>query len=292
MPCYHPLNAMRSSSGIQFTGDTIGNIKIPCGRCVGCRLERSRQWSVRIMHESQLHAANSFITLTYDDAHVPSDYSLRYPDFQKFMKRLRKHTGLPIRYYMCGEYGETFSRPHFHSCIFGFRPEDGVEFSKSGHNPIYTSEVLSKLWPFGFSSFGELTFESAAYVARYVMKKITGDAAKSHYEVIDDATGEVIQRVPEFAHMSLKPGIGSGWYDKFHSDVFPHDEVIARGLPCKPPRYYDKLLKRTNPVMHDEIKLQRVLDNYSKWRDNTPERLKIKETVKNAQISNLRRKIL
>ena len=123
MPCYYPLNAMRSSSGIQFTGDTIGNIKIPCGRCVGCRLERSRQWSVRIMHESQLHAENSFITLTYDDAHVPSDYSLRYPDFQKFMKRLRKHTGLPIRYYMCGEYGETFSRPHFHSCIFGFRPE-------------------------------------------------------------------------------------------------------------------------------------------------------------------------
>jgi len=292
MPCYHPLNAMRSSSGIQFTGDTIGNIKIPCGRCVGCRLERSRQWSVRIMHESQLHAENSFITLTYDDAHVPSDYSLRYPDFQKFMKRLRKHTGLPIRYYMCGEYGETFSRPHFHSCIFGFRPEDGVEFSKSGGNPIYTSEVLSKLWPFGFSSFGELTFESAAYVARYVMKKITGDAAKSHYEVIDDATGEVIQRVPEFAHMSLKPGIGSGWYDKFHSDVFPHDEVIARGFPCKPPRYYDKLLKRTNSVMHDEIKLQRVLDNYSKWRDNTPERLKIKETVKNAQISNLKRKIL
>ena len=171
-------------------------------------------------------------------------------------------------------------------------PEDGVEFSKSGGNPIYTSEVLSKLWPFGFSSFGELTFESAAYVARYVMKKITGDAAKSHYEVIDDATGEIIQRVPEFAHMSLKPGIGSGWYDKFHSDVFPHDEVIARGFPCKPPRYYDKLLKRTNPVMHDEIKLQIVLDNYSKWRDNTPERLKIKETVKNAQISNLKRKIL
>lgn len=292
MPCYYPLNAMRSSSGIQFTGDTIGNIKIPCGRCVGCRLERSRQWSVRIMHESQLHAENSFITLTYDDGNVPSDYSLRYSDFQKFMKRLRKHTGLPIRYYMCGEYGETFSRPHFHACIFGFRPNDGVEFSKSGDNLIYTSDILSELWPFGFSSFGQLTFESAAYVARYVVKKITGDAAKSHYEVIDDATGEVIQRVPEFAHMSLKPGIGSGWYDKFHTDVFPHDEVVSRGFPCKPPRYYDKLLKRTDPVMYDEIKLQRVLDNYAKWRDNTPERLAIKETVKNAQITYLRRKIL
>lgn len=293
MPCFHPLTAFRLSNGsVVFAerGDVVKQLQLPCGRCVGCRLERSRQWAIRIMHESQCHDSNCFITLTYDDAHLPEGGSLKYPDFQRFMKRLRKSLpGRSVRYFVAGEYGDGLGRPHFHACIFGY------DFSSSKLSPvrknsqgdiIYSSDELSVLWPYGFSSVGALTFQSAAYVARYVLKKVTGSKSNAHYQVVEPDTGEIVgSRTPEFCAMSLKPGIGSAWFSRFHSDVFPHDYVVANGHPSKPPRYYDVLLKRISPDVHESIAYDREVDALKRYQDNTPERLAVRETVANARLS-------
>jgi hypothetical protein len=103
-----------------------GTLELPCGQCIGCRLERSRQWAMRCLHESSLYDRNAFVTLTYDDEHLPPGGSLNYPDFQRFMKRLRKNSKSPIRFYMGGEYGESTLRPHFHVCLFGYDFPDKV----------------------------------------------------------------------------------------------------------------------------------------------------------------------
>lgn len=295
MPCFHPIEAFQLTSGGPLLfwnkpGD-YRRLTIPCGRCIGCRLERSRQWAVRCMHEKSMHRNNEFVTLTYSPEHFPSHGSLNYSDYQKFMKRLRKRLG-PARFYMCGEYGENFGRPHFHSILFGVSFPDRKPFklSPSG-SMIYRSAILEDLWPFGFSSTAEVTFESAAYVARYVMKKMTGGLAKSHYEALDESTGEIIDRVPEFNRMSLKPGIGGLWFDKYSSDVYPHDRVIVNGKPCKPPRYYDKLQEKFGDFDFEDIKFKRYVDNLKRAGDNTDERLIAREIVTAAKLSQLKRKL-
>lgn len=294
MPCYHPMKAMRSSHGVKVlpADAPIWNLKLPCGQCHGCRLERSRQWAIRCLHEASLHDSNCFVTLTYSDEHLPSDGGLHHEHFQKFLKRLRKHFDpLKVRYYMAGEYGSNFGRPHFHAILFGVDFDDKKILGKSPSGSIlYRSDKLERLWPFGYSSIGDVSFQSAAYVARYVMKKVTGDAARRTYEVVSTETGEVISRRPDYNAMSLKPGIGAGWFSKYSSDVFPHDRVVHDGTPSKPPRYYDKLLKRVDPDAFENIKQNRV-DNAPDWRDNTPERLAVKEQVSLAATSQLKRKL-
>lgn len=245
---------------------------------------------MRCVHEKQQHAENCYITLTYNDQHIRPDYSLHYEDFQKFMRRLRKHFApAKIRFYMAGEYGESFTRPHFHAILFGIDFADKLFFRKN-HNGdnIYTSAALELLWQKGFSSVGAVTFQSAAYVARYVMKKITGDLAASHYTYIDQH-GEIHERVPEFNHMSLKPGIGATWYEKFHSDVFPADHCITNGFPSPPPRYYEKKLEQANPDLHEVIKKRRKKRQLLNASDNTPRRLRAKEQVAAAKLAHLKR---
>jgi len=295
MACFKPLKAMRSSQGVQILpGDAaVWNLSLPCGQCVGCRLARSREWATRIMFESSLWRYNSFITLTYDDAHLPEDGGLHHRDFQLFLKRFRKnHPDLTIRYYMAGEYGENYGRPHFHACIFnyGFNDRSYLKTMPSG-SKLYTSRELERLWPYGFSSVGDLTFESAAYVARYVMKKVTGRKAESHYETMNPSTGEIFKRRPDYNKMSLRPGIGAGWFDKFRSDVYPHDYVVVNSAKPKPPRYFDKLLKRVDSAAYEYIKEQRELDNREFNPDNLPTRLAVREIVTEARLSSLTRKL-
>lgn len=268
---------------------SYSNLSLPCGKCIGCRLERSRQWAVRCIHEAKMHEENCFITLTYNDVHVPYDYSLNYSHFQLFMKRLRKSLGdKKISFYMCGEYGENFDRPHFHACIFGhaFGFLEPVGKSPAG-SIIYRSLELEKLWTYGFSSVGQVTFESAAYTARYIMKKITGDLADEHYKFVVPETGEVVWRTPEFNRMSLKPAIGLRWLERYRADVYPHDRVVLNGSVSKPPRYYDKYLKKINPLLLEAIQLKREI-GYDKT-DNTDERLKAKEICANARVNRYSR---
>lgn len=294
MACYHPLAAYQlADKSIVFSeragANVLRSLQLPCGQCVGCRLERSRQWAVRCVHEASQHAENAFITLTYDDEHLPADWSLEYGDYQRFMKRLRKRFG-PVRFYMAGEYGEQFGRPHYHACLFGFNFPDRQIWKKSQSGmTIYRSAALEELWPFGYSSIGDVTFESAAYVARYIMKKVTGRQAESHYERIDPETGEVFNRKPEFTKMSLKPGIGARWFEAYQSDVYPGDYVVMRGQKMRPPRYYDRLFAKDNPFEWDEIQYRRELDGRSRAADNTPERLAAKEMVAKARLTKLKR---
>lgn len=296
MPCYHPLSAFQRPDGsIVFSENKSGggrSLSLPCGRCVGCRLERSRQWATRCIHEAKSHSCNSFITLTYDEAHIPEDGSLHYEHFQKFMKRLRRRFG-EVRFYMAGEYGEELERPHFHACLFGVDFSGDRQLWKSSNGfKLYRSPALEVLWPYGFSTVADLTFESAAYTARYVMKKITGDAAESYYRRIDPDTGEVTMLQPEFNRMSLKPGIGARFYEAFSGDVYPHDFCVVNGKESKPPRYYDKLLKRDDPVLYDEIKDEREFVAALKRADNTFDRLEVKEQCAVARLNlNKRNKI-
>lgn len=297
MPCFHPMPAVRMVDGsVKFVSrnkkGVEGTLELPCGQCIGCRLERSRQWAMRCLHESTLYENNCFITLTYDDSNLPAGGSLDYSDFQKFMKRLRKRVKSPVRFYMGGEYGQNGTiRPHFHACLFGYDFFDKVYYKKtSSGEKIYTSKLLESLWPYGLSSVGNVTFESAAYIARYCVQKVTGDLAKAHYQVITD-DGEVIDRVPEFNHMSLKPGIGSRWLEKFQTDVYPRDYVVINGVKTKPPKYYDILFERVDPGTFSEIVAQRELDGYQQTLsgENSDSRLKVREQVQNARLSMLKR---
>lgn len=304
MPCYHPLQAYQSASGdVVFyesnRHDIVRSLQLPCGQCVGCRLERSRQWAIRCVHEASLYKRNCFITLTYSDEHLPDDRSLHYRDFQLFMKRLRKKFKgfqadkdgkFPIRFYMAGEYGENFGRPHFHACIFNFDFQDKVLWKRtSAGSRVFRSRDLEELWPYGFSSVGDVTFESAAYVARYIMKKVNGDAAELHYEYTHPMTGEIISLTPEFNRMSLKPGIGSAWLDKYEKDVYPHDYVVINGKKVKPPKYYDKKFAKTYPVEFDLIQFDRESRAKENPEENWDDRLKVREQVAAARVSLFKR---
>lgn len=268
MPCYSPLRGFRSrhlgpsgKRGVTFRlseGFADLPVLVPCGQCIGCRLERSRQWAVRCMHEAALHEDNCFLTLTYDDAHLPLFGSLDRGAFPAFIKRLRsRFAGRRVRYFHCGEYGERTGRPHYHACVFGFDFADRYKWAVRCGRPAFRSATLESLWPFGASEIGSVTFESAAYVARYICKKVTGANAEAYYSVVAPETGEVVRREPEFVTMSRRPGIGRGWYERFRSEVYPADEVVMRGAVMKPPRYYDKVLEVESPEVLDEVRLAR-----------------------------------
>ncbi len=304
MACFHPLDCWqtgypdeRGRRAISFkeprtTTEPVSRITLPCGQCSGCRLERSRQWAIRCSHEASLYDNNSFITLTYKDDALPPYGSLHKPHFQKFMKRLRKaNPGRKIRYYQCGEYGDNLGRPHYHACLFNYDFSDRILFKESGETRLYTSKILEGLWPFGFSTTGDVTFKSAAYVARYVMKKVTGRKKEDHYSVVDEETGEIVMIEPEYTTMSLKPGIGTGWLEKFSSDVYPSDEIIIDGRPLKPPRFYDNIYEKENAKEFNLIKQRREHLAEDHADDNTPQRLGVREQVQTAQLSNLKRNL-
>lgn len=248
MDCMNPMYAVKIGDKFRFVGavngtsqakrkylyDTTGNfIILPCGQCMACRLNKSRDWATRCVLESQMHEDNCFITLTYDDAHLPKDYGLQKKDFTNFIKRLRKNTGAKIRYYAAGEYGDLYSRPHYHACLFGWKPDDLVLYSVRNGVNLYLSDTLLKAWQYqGYVTVGDVTFESAAYVARYVTKKITGDRAEEHY----------CGRQPEYTVMSRRPGIGAKFFERYSTDIYGKDFLVIRDqIKCKPPRYFDRI---------------------------------------------------
>lgn len=297
MPCYHPLKGYRDAYGGWTADKTKGGapMEVSCGQCIGCRLARSEEWAVRITHEAQMHEANSFITLTYNDENLPKDHSLDHNEFRQFIKRLRrKYPG--TRYYMAGEYGDTFSRPHYHAILFGLWFNDATLFKRtdSGRD-LYLSEDLSKMWQHkGYCSIGRVNYATASYVARYVTKKITyhDDESKKkfddHYEFVTE-DGEIITRKPEYNAMSLKPAIGRDWFEKYHCDIFPSDEVIIEGRKRPMPRYYEKLLKEINKDGVQDMKRTRKKNlNFS---DCTPERLKAREQCAKNKLNRKKRKM-
>lgn len=245
-------------------------LKVPCGKCIECRLNYARQWSFRLQAEMLYHEYNSFITLTYDDNHVPlsesGNLTLRKSDFQKFMKRLRKNTGLDISYYACCEYGEHTLRPHYHAIIFGWFPDDLV-FNRTNKfgNVLYTSPTLQKLWPFGFSLISEANVRTGGYCARYCTKKLTGPSAILAYDQLG------IERPS--ALMSRRPAIGYQYFIDHIDDLIKYDKLsiaTADGvLTISPPKYFFDKLQLTHPDIFDNIKERK--EDVARFLDTLPE---------------------
>lgn len=295
MSCYSPQVRYLLANGQTSSterGDVVKTLVVPCRGCIGCRLDYARDWSIRCMHEASLHKFNDFITLTYRPENLPARGSLDYRDFQLFMKRVRKEVG-PVRFYMCGEYGDDLDRPHFHAIIFGHQFGERKRWQKNARGDIlYKSAQLDRLWSLGHTWAGSVTRQSSGYVARYVMKKVTGDLAKIRYRRTDPETGEEYMLTPEFAHMSRRPGIGARWFEKYGYQVFDRDYVVAEGKEVKPPRYYEKLHERfLDPVTLEQTKGSRDQKSHDPetFLDNTDERLTVKEIVQLARIRSLKR---
>lgn len=273
MSCYHPITMFDNTKyGLDPDSLDVGFkpmyasadimrrqgrvLLLPCRHCVGCRLDKSREWANRIIMEQLYHQESWFLTLTYDDEHLPKSYpvsdageivsvhsTLVKKDFQDFMKRLRFNSGQNIRYYAAGEYGTQTYRPHYHVLLFGLHLDDLEVISKSAlGDQYYTSDFIAKCWPYGIHILGNVTWNSAAYVARYTMKKATHGYTKEYYDLAG------IQS--EFQSMSLKPGIGRRFYDD-HPDLFKYDtfnvSTPAGGHKMTTPEYFRKLYKESNP---------------------------------------------
>jgi hypothetical protein len=290
MPCFHPNRVWKTDSGILFYNPYKDNRQhtgflIPCGQCVGCRAKRTREWAIRILHEASLQPENSFITLTYDNEHLPNPPQLVKKHFQDFIRSLRdKNRHKTIRYYHCGEYGEKLGRPHYHAIIFNHSFSDKLKLN--GHKDLYTSNELSATWQRGYASIGMVTPESAAYVANYIQKKILGKNAFRHYKTDD---GEPIQS--EYSTMSLKPGIAHDWYLKHKSDCFPSDFITIKGNKLPIPKYYTRLYEITNPVEMAIIKQKREAHFEKNKEEFTPKRLAVKKQVMKARMSRYKRNL-
>ncbi len=299
MPCYKPLKGYKdpATGGLTFNKKgTAQALEVACGQCLGCRIDHRIMWAIRIVHESYLHLdshGNSWLTLTYRDRsectdeqlkkhqHIPEKHSLQPSDVSKFIRALRKQNkDHKIRYFYCGEYG-TLGRPHYHVCLFNHSFKDQQLFKDDEGFYTYTSPILEKLWPHGFSTVAELNFQTASYTAGYCFKKITGKRANDHYLRCDEY-GEAYWLLPEYIRMSTgrkKPcGLGAKYYAEFKSDIFPSDEtpVPGHGTVRLVPRYYQNILEREDPDTLELVKSFRQSFIESHRSDFTPERLRDK----------------
>lgn len=289
LACTSPLKAYQApGGGITFSakhGYFDRHLELPCGQCMSCRIAKMRDWAIRAVHEAQMHEQNAFITLTYNEDNLPLDNSIDVKHWQKFAKRLRKKKG-PFRFIHCGEYGGRTNRPHYHACLFGidFSEDRYVHSEKEGH-VLWTSPELNEIWGKGFCLIGPLNYDTAAYTARYTLKKITGPKKEAAYERVDTDTGEITTVKPEYATMSRRPGLGQRWFEKYHDDVYPDDEVVINGKTFRPPKYYDGLLEIRNEKLLEEIKKRRRNVTSRKAEEETYERRNVRNTVLLAKLS-------
>jgi len=302
MTCFHPIKAYElidaeNPSGkktIVFHETHIGkhdytHITVPCNGCYGCRIDYSKQWAIRCFHESLGFSENSFITLTINETNMNKYRTLIKSEHQKFMKRLRKKSSViraelgkepkKIRYFHCGEYGSKKDRPHYHTLLFNFDFPDKYIWDKRDGYRVYRSPMLEELWTMGFSSIGEVTYESCAYVARYILKKMTGTLGKEYYKKVNFETGEHWKVLPEYTTMSRRPGIGKKWIKENYSDVYPKDYFTIKGNKFKPPRYYDAIYEYKEPEKFLEIKEKRGIALLDKADNITPQRLAVREEI-------------
>ena len=302
MPCYYPLTGYRAKhtnpSGkrsITFNkndGYTDRPVTVGCGNCIGCRLEKSRQWAIRCLHEASLWPDNIFITLTYDNEKLPQYGSLNPKHHQDFLKRLRsKIAPKKIRFYHCGEYGDNTARPHYHTLIFNHDFADKELYTERDGIRLYVSDTLNQIWGHGFCTIGDVTFESAAYCARYVLKKVNGEKSEQHYQSVDTTTGELNPIIPEYTTMSRRPGIGALWLEKYNTDVYPHDYVVVNGKKMKPPRFYDSILEQKDEAGFDRMKSRRLSAAHAARENSTVDRLVTREIVAKARLNSKKRVI-
>lgn len=221
---------MQCVSPIMLTKE---NMYVPCGRCTACRIARTRDWTVRMLHEIESWPFSVFVTLTYDDNNLPGDNSLIKSEFQLWIKRLRRMLkGNKIKYYGCGEYGEKHGRPHYHAIIYGLSVED---------KPLFL-----ETWNKGFVYVGNVSYNSARYVAGYIQKKYNGPMAKKVYG----------NRQVPFQLQSQ--GIGKEYALKNATRLRKELCVSVRGVKLGLPRYYKKVLDLDSEPFE---RMQRMHDN-------------------------------
>lgn len=293
MPCFKPLKGWgKLGGGITFSPVNSNQVPltVPCGQCIGCRVDRQKEWALRLCHEIKSHDRTTFLTLTYSPEHLPRGGTLVKSHVQSFIKRLRRYieyrSGKKIRFFACGEYGENLSRPHYHLLIFGWEPHDAKVFTRKDNYTVYTSEVIRSLWPYGFNTWSPGSPENAMYVSHYTIKKINGPMAKEHYTRITQ-DGEMIEIQPEFALMSKGrngDGLGARHYQKYKSDFRDNDSGMIRGKKTNVPRYYDKLYEREHSEAMAKVKDVRKAKARKHRENNTPERLATREKVMYAKL--------
>lgn len=280
---------IRKNGGILGSGDQFAsagfNLReltpLPCGQCIACRLNYGRSWAVRMMLESEYHANNYFLTLTYDDYHLPTgtfydvgekklkDTDLNPRHLQLFMKRLRskckREFGVDgVRFYASGEYGDLYDRPHYHLCLFGMPDlsSDLTFLKQNGSIKHYTSSFLSDVWSeddisIGYHSICDFTYDTAAYTGRYMTKKVKSIPFKLtqelDHDLIEQSNG-VIRNNP-FARMSRRPGLGAQYFNDHSFDILRSDSIPYqkdhKAFLAKSPRYFDKLFDDIDPTFLD-----------------------------------------
>lgn len=284
MACYHPVPARREDSGRVVIWPQLGtaDMSVPCGGCIGCRLERSQMWALRARHESSCWENNVFLTLTYEDGKVPPFGFLDPKHPRIFIKALRDHlyrskyspnsAENPIRYFGCGEYGSQRRRPHYHLLLFNVRFDDRERYGRD----TYTSRLVSDLWEFGSHLCGDVTPQSCSYTAGYATKKLT-DPLPS--QVVDTVTGEILDRPREFPMMSLKPAIGQLWYDKYKSEL-RNGYCVVDGKQVAVPRLYRKKFAVDDPRGFEKMQWMQFQET-SKHdpADRSEARLAVREEV-------------
>lgn len=329
MACYHPLIAQRRkhekgvphiiaknndySDATEYfhlqKSSVFDTWQIPCGKCIGCRLDYAKEWANRCYLESTMKSPNWFVTLTYDDAHLPMNYlftdeeclsvnSLKKDDLSGFIKRLRRHYdyhNIPndLSFYACGEYGSNFFRPHYHILLFGIPINDLVYHSTKNGFITYNSPTFDSLWKRGFVTINEFSYETASYVARYMLKKQKGDAS-IQYSNLDI--------VPEFSQMSRNPGIAQSYYSTHKDEIFNNGYIsvkTAKGVfHEKVPKYFMRLLEKDDPKEFFKIKKARQEQFYADLERNAIfktseltncEQRLVDEFTKLSQIKALRR---
>lgn len=293
MVCYSPVHGFRRNGGGFTTSITQSATRTPltvaCGQCIGCRLARSLEWAIRCQHEKSLYDHNHFITLTYSDANLPASKSVDVGTFQSFMKKFRNEYGSGIRYFHCGEYGDKLARPHYHALLFNVKISDLIPWKKSARHLLYVSPKLTELWGLGYCYLGAVTFQSSAYVARYITKKVNGPISEEHYTRIHPETGEVYQVMPPYVTMSRRKGLGEKWLEKNWKEVYPADFIVMENKKISPPRYYDKWLEANYPEIWRKVRSARMRNAEKHSENNTPERLLVRETVQQRRMSLLLR---
>jgi len=240
--CLNPIIAqLNEINKIVFTRE--GNLKLPCGKCTECISKRSLEWATRARHEISLHKENTFLTLTYDQKNLPSIFLVK-TEFQKFIKRLRKHAKAPLRYMVSHEYGSKTFRPHHHAIIFGYNPDKQILLTntKSG-NPLFTSETINKIWKNGFHSIGQANEKTAYYIASYSLK------GKKHL-LTDPITGELVP-VSDCMDVSKRPAIGYNYFLNNYEQLIDSKSIL--------PRYYVKKLQTLNPTLHEHYENDKQL---------------------------------
>lgn len=235
MKCPHSLVIARPGGHDRFEKIEFGEVThvvqgqtVPCGKCLVCRKNRAREWAVRLQHEAEYYQQMCFITLTYKDELIPilqDELTLWKNDLQKFFKRLRKNSNAKIKYFACGEYGGKTGRPHYHAIVFGWRPElsDTNKIGRKHGTDLYSSSILTELWPYGHNAVGGVSQRSIYYVTGYLLKKLNKQNRGT--------------KAPEF--MTASQGMGLQYAEQY-SEIIRKADLKIHGVNVGTPLYYRK----------------------------------------------------